>query len=82
VDSILDRIKELYRAQLARTGRIPNRLMLTPDDMLELEKFLASHTCDEAQMVVVCGTLVRTVYGMRFRHNPILKTSLAYFEES
>lgn len=82
MDLILERIKELYRAQIARTGRIPNRLMLTPDDMLELERFLQSHTVDEASTVVVCGVLVRTIYGMRFRHNPILKTSLVYFEES
>lgn len=79
---ILDRIKDLYRAQVARTGRIPNRLMLTPDDLLDLERHLASTQCEEYSSVLICGNEVRTIFGMRFRHNPILSTSLVYFEES
>lgn len=79
--TIIDRINILRMRYEQTTGRLPTRLILTPDDLDEFTFWLTT-TDDRSAYMEPPYTNEPEIYGMTMRIETYAKTMRVYFQES
>jgi hypothetical protein len=79
---LLDRIAALSDAYKRSTGKFPTRLVLTADDLWELNVWLQQVNYDHPAYASVRITNQAEILGMLYNYDAHAKVTRVYFQES